>query len=229
MNNIEELKNSIIKNVNERFNTKQIDIDFIKQFYYPRFIHILNFNIEQYEIKNLGNMAIMEAKGIGVMKMLTVVFTPSKSKDIPFVIIDFIKMANKRTVLVEFYTDYIRENESSTKLENRFKILNQKYNSLKNYKENPQWYTPLRNKYSPLKKGTKKDEKVLCKMVLDYIEEYLNYVSKASSNNYDDNVQLDMFIHDLIYKGNPSKSIIEKALGKEDTIRLFKEIIFNYR
>lgn len=228
MNDLDKLKVDLLNKVKYKFEVKQLDIDFKEKFYYPKSIHLLKFNIEKYEIKNLGNMAILKGKGFGVMKMLTVVFTPSIKKDIPFVIIDFINMLNKRTVFIEFYTNHITQKDSVRELENKLKILNDKYKSIENYIEKANWYTPLRNKYSPLKKSTKKEDFILYEMVLENLEEYLSYTQHIKVENKEKNLQLQSFINDLIYKGNPSTYILEKSLGKEETVRLFKEVIFNY-
>lgn len=53
-----------------------------------------------------------------------------------------------------------------------------------------------------------------------------NKKSRKHGNTKRKSTQLESFINDLIYKGNPSTSVLEKSLGKEETIRLFKEIIF---
>lgn len=229
MHDLEELRSKILNKIKSKFDIKQLDINFKEEFYYPKSIHLLKFNIEQYEIKNLGNLAILKGKGLGIMKMLTVVFTPSITKDIPLVIIDFIKMANKRTVFIEFYTNHIIQKDSINGLENRLEKLNIKYEYIENYIERINWYTTLRNKYSALKKSTKKYDKILYEMVLENLEEYLSYVQNIKIESKEKNTKLETFINDLIYKGNPSTSVLEKALGKEETIKLFKEIIFNYK
>lgn len=229
MHDLEELRSKILNKIKSKFDIKQLDMNFKEEFYYPKSIHLLKFNIEQYEIKNLGNLAILKGKGLGIIKMLTVVFTPSITKDIPLVIIDFIKMANKRTVFIEFYTNHIIQKDNINGLENRLEKLNIKYEYIENYVESINWYTTLRNKYSTLKKSTKKYDKILYEMVLENLEEYLSYVQNIKIESNEKNTKLETFINDLIYKGNPSTSVLEKALGKEETIKLFKEIIFNYK
>ncbi len=228
MKDYEELQNNILGKIKAKFEIERLKINFQEEFYYPKYIHLLKLNIEQYNIKDLGNMAILRGKGFGIMKIFTVIFTPTIKKDIPFVIIDFIRMANKRTVFVEFYFDYLNEKNDIKYLEDRFKKLSSKYDNIENYIEEPNWYTPLRNKYSPLKKTSRKDDSILYEMVLGYLDEYLNYVRNNKVDLDIKNEQLEKFINDLIYKGNPSAVVLEKALGKEETIRLFKEIIFNY-
>lgn len=229
MDDLEDLRSKILNKIKNKFDIKQLNIDFKEEFYYPKSLHLLKFNIEQYEIKNLGNMAILKGKGLGIMKMLTVVFTPSIKKDIPLVIIDFIEMGNKRTVFIEFYTNHIIEKDSIKSLESRLKKLNVKYENIENYIESVNWYTTLRNKYSTLKKSTKKYDKILYEMVLENLEEYLSYAQDIKIETIEKNKKLETFINDLIYKGNPSTSVLEKALGKEETIKLFQEIIFSYK
>lgn len=228
MIDIEEFKSEIIDKVKSRFIVNQSSINFQKQFYYPKLIHLLKFNIEKYEVKELGNMAILQGRGFGLMKMITVVFTPSFKKDIPLVIIDFIKMANKRTVFIEFYSNHIVEKNHTIALDSRLKKIHKKYSNIENYIENPNWYTPLRNEFSPLKKGTKNDDSLLCQMVLESLDAYLDCVSEDESEMDIKNKQLECFINDLINKGNPSTSVLEKALGKEETRRFFEDVVFYY-
>ena len=123
-------------------------------------------------------MAILRGSGFGIMKLLTVVFTPNLEKDIPLVIIDFIKMGNKITVFVEFYLSHMTRIENIRKFESRLEYLNSKYTAIENYIETPNWYTPLRHKYSPLKKGKVKDNSIFCEMVLEYLGEYLKYTNE---------------------------------------------------
>lgn len=63
-------------------------------------------------------------------------------------------------------------------------------------------------------------------MILGYIDEYLKYVGDNEYTLDEKNIQLETFINNLIYKGNPSAFVLEKALGKEEMIRFFKEIVF---
>lgn len=223
---IEELKNNIINMVSDSFEINKVQTSFINEFYYPKSIHVLKFNIEQYDIKGLGNMAILKGRGFGIINFLTVVFTPNTKKDIPFVIVDFINMGNKITVFVEFYLKHIYAKENIKTFENRLQKLNTKYEKIKNYIESPNWYTPLRCKYSPLKKGKAKDYNLFSQLIMDNIDEYLKYVKDSEYTLDDKNIKLETFINDLIYKGNPSSAVLEKALGEDGMKRLFKEIIF---
>lgn len=223
-----EFKKEIIDLVKSNFKLKEVKTNHLEKFYYPKYIHLMKFNVSQYQVENLGNMAILDGSGLKLMKMITVVFTPSKSKDIPFVIVDFIEMANKITLFVEFYTNHIKDRDSLVNLERNLKRLNIKYMNIENYKENPNWYTPHRNKNSPLKKGTKDDEIVLQELVIEYLEKYLDYCKLSNDITDEKNTKLEGFIDDLIYKGNPSTSVLEKALGREEMIRFFKDTIFYY-
>lgn len=229
MSDFESIKDKFIELIKARLQVSNRKMNVKSEFYYPKGIHLLKFNIEQYEIKELGNLAILQGKGMGVMKMMTAVFTPYAQKDSPLVIMDFIQMANKRTVFVEFYTQHMTQQDNVKALENRLKKLEIQYSKIPNYIEKPNWYTPLRNVYSPLKQATSKVDDVLEEMVLNYLQVYLEYVSQNKGQISNRNAKLEAFINDLIYKGNPSQDIMEKALGKQGTEKLFKEVIFYYK
>ena len=66
-------------------------------------------------------------------------------------------------------------------------------------------------------------------MILDYLDEYLNFVSSINNEEcYLKNIELEEFIEDLIVKGNPSSNILKKALGEDGYNRFCRDIIFKY-
>lgn len=229
MIDFDKLEKDILDLIKSRFTVKNVYLNFEDEFYYHKIINLLKFNISQYEVENLGNLAILRCYGLNIVNMITVVFTPNKKLDIPFVIVDFIKMANQKTVFVEFYLNHMKDKQKIEEFEYILKKVNYKYSTIEDYIETPQWYTPLRSEYSPLKKMIQDyEDDRLYKMVLENIEKYLDYVGTIKPDEDYKNEELESFINDLIYKGNPSTKIFEKSIGKEETIRLFKEIIFYY-
>lgn len=229
MDKEKNLKLEILNKVKSKFKLQSFQIRDLDSFSYPKYIKILKFNVEQYKVENLGNMCILEGKSILGLYFFTVVFTPQGSFDIPFVIIDFIQMRNKLTVFVEFYNNHIKNKDYIKILDNKLSDKKEKYQSIEDYMENPKWYTPLRDKYSPLKKGSKENKEVLINMVLDYLDEYINFVDSVKKEYSDEkNIELEKFIDDLIVKGNPSSKILKKALGEDGYNKFCREIIFKY-
>ena len=174
-------------------------------------------------------MCILQGSTILGLSLLTVVFTPNRELDIPFVIIDFVEVRNKSTVFVEFYNENMKNKDYIKILDTKLKDKNNYYKGLEDYREKPNWYLPLRNKYSPLKKGGKEDKEILMNMILDYLDEYLNFVSSINNEERNlKNIDLEEFIENLIVKGNPSSNILKKALGEDGYNRFSRDIIFKY-
>lgn len=229
MVNIDEFKDNILHKVRSEFKIESYYLGIKSKFNYPSHVPILKFNVEQYKVNNLGNIAILKGKGVAFMELITIVFTPSIEMDIPFLIIDFVKIMNKRTVFVEFFENHVIQRNNIKELEGKLKSISFKYNTIENYIEKPNWYVPLRNKYSPLKKGKKENDSVLYEMVFEYLDIYLNYVKQITPNiKSKKNIELEKFLNDLIIKKNPSSFIIERALGKDEAKKFFEEIIFYY-
>ena len=229
MDKINSLKLDIVNKVKSKFELQQYDINEFESFSYPKYIKVFEFSVDQYKIENLGNMCILDGRSALGLSLITVVFTPSRELDIPFVIIDFVEIRNKSTVFVEFYNEHMTNKDYIKILDSKLKDKNNYYEFLEDYIEKPNWYVPLRNKYSPLKKGGKEDKEVLMNMILDYLDEYLNFVSSTNNEERNlKNIDLEEFIEDLIVKGNPSSNILKKALGDDGYNRFCREIIFKY-
>lgn len=228
MNKEEKLKVEVLNKIKSKFKLQKCNIKDLESFSYPKYIKILKFSVEQYKVRNLGNMCILEGKSILGLSIFTVVFTPYVNYDIPFVIIDFMQMRNKLTVFVEFYNEHMKNKDYIKILDNKLRHKKDKYKCIENYIEKGNWYVDLRNKYSPLKKGNKENKEALITMVLDYLDEYLNFVDSIDEK-YEDvkNKDLEKFIEDLIIKGNPSSKILKKSLGEEGYDKFCREIIFN--
>ena len=77
---------------------------------------------------------------------------------------------------------------------------------------------------------SKNNKKILEDMVLDYLNEYLNFVSSIKKDSTDiKNIKLEEFIEDLIIKGNPSSKILKKALGEDGYKDFSRSVIFYYQ
>lgn len=230
MDKVNNIKLDIVNKVKSKFKLQQYDINEFESFSYPKYINLFKFNTKQYKIEKLGNMCILEGSSILGLSLLTVVFTPNRELDIPFVIIDFVEVRNKSTVFVEFYNEHMKNKDYIKILDTKLKDKNNYYKGLEDYIEKPNWYVPLRNKYSPLKKGGKEDKEILMNMILDYLDEYLNFVSSINNEECNlKNIDLEEFIEDLIVKGNPSSNILKKALGEDGYNRFCRDIIFKYQ
>lgn len=224
----DKVKNEIIIKISEKFTLEKYDIGDFEKFTYPKFLPIMKYSVDKYSVCGLGNMTILQNKTLNLMSLITVVLTPDLSKNIPFAIIDLVTINNKFISFFEFFDSHTNDDEVIQNFKETTLELKKKYENLEDYKEKPNWYVPLRAKYSLLKHGKKDKEDEIVNMLMDYFDEYLIFVSKAKEpiDSTYSKKKLVAFVDDLINKGNPSSEPITKALGENNAKTFFKDIVF---
>lgn len=229
LTNTENLKSRIKNIISTSFSLYKNDIGKYNYFSWPKLLKIIKFYEEQYTVNNLCNLSVLEGTSKIGMNIVTAVFTPSKNRDIPLLIIDKVKMKDKFTVFIEFYTFHMKNEENIAVINNKLDEMALKYKDVENYTEKDNWYVKYRNDKSPLKCGTSISENTLDNMILDYLNMYLHFCATAK-NTFTDapNEKLQTFINDMTTKGNPSTSILNKALGKDSAAEFSKDIVFKY-
>ena len=229
LTNTEELKTKIKDIVSTSFSLYKNDIGRFEHFSWPKLLKIFKFHEDQYTVNNLCNLSVLEGNSKIGMNIVTAVFTPSRTRDIPLLIIDKVKMRDKITVFIEFYTFHMKNEDNIAEIN---KLLNQmalKYKDVENYNEKDNWYVEYRNDKSPLKCGTADSENTIDNMIMSYLDMYLHFCATAKNTVTNaPNEKLQSFLNDMITKGNPSTSILNKALGKDAAAEFSRDIVFKY-
>lgn len=182
---------------------------------YPKLLPLMHFKVDQYGVEGFGHVMIMHTTTKMGMELVTMSFMPSECVDLPYLLIDAMSMKKKRCVFVEYYgcgmTDFSDE---------ALKKVYDSYSSLPDYEEKDNWYIKERMPYSLIKTG---DPDELVKMASDSIRAYLGSVSSAKIvPEY--HAKLKAFREDMIVRGNPSSTTLEKLL-KKDGARTFMESV----
>lgn len=190
-------------------------------FFWPSFFSLfplMSFSIEEYIIPEIGHLMIMNSKiFFGMMNLLTISIIPNTGINIPFLLIDIMKIFSKVISFIEYYDC----TKNGTDSENHKKLV-KKYAVIQNYEEKPNWYIKERTKYSLIKAG--KNEKIMINMISDSIEEYVK-LSINKEKNRENLGKLIKFRERMIKEGNPSSSTIEKIFGKEESKLFFEKVV----
>lgn len=187
---------------------------------YPKFLPLMVFTVDQYRIKGFGHVMLMHTTTKMGMELLTMSLMPGEGMTLPYLLIDAMSMKKKRCVFVEYYgCGY----EPLT--ENGLPEVHEKYRSLPEYPEKPNWYIHERQPYSLIKTGTAEE---MCKMTADSLSAYLGLTKKANADPaYLAN--LKAFRQRMITEGNPSSKTLEMLLKKDGAVRFMEEVVMPVR
>ncbi len=187
---------------------------------YPRFLPMMRFTCRQYGLEGFGNLFVMDTTAMGgMMKLSTMVFTPSSGKAAPFLLVDTMEMKKKRLAYVEYY-DCTAAGASLPRMEGQ----KAEFAGIPDYEEKPAWYVTRRTPYSLIKGGEGTDQAALEGMVLTCVDRYLAG-AKAAPVDPTNLEGLRAFQNDMITLGNPSSDTLNKVLGQEGAETMFRTAI----
>lgn len=187
---------------------------------YPRLLPLMRFNVSQYEVKGYGNLMTMDTNAMfGLMRLSTIVFTPSEGAALPFLLIDTMDMKNKHLAYVEYYDCTGGE----TVIPGSDKYV-EKYREIPDYAEKEAWYIARRTPYSLIKGGENVSADALSSMVITCARDYLNAM-KTAPKDPKNLVGLKSFQQDMMTLGNPSSDTLTKVLGDEGARGFFEKVI----
>lgn len=185
---------------------------------------IVRFHISQYEIENVGNLCIMQAKGpLGLMKMDTVILTPWY-KDAPLYSYDRIIVLGKDTMLTEFYNTMLAENGGIHR--RALQEIKMQYAEFPDYDTGTHWYDGLKLPESAAKRGKNISDALDsfgCALLAEYVR-WLKAAPEADAQKKKEKTNL--YCNGLLQNGGPSTDAFLKALGQDKTAFLFHRILF---
>lgn len=181
----------------------------------------MNFQIERYYAKGLGNVSVMSAKGFfGLMKMDTFIINPTEC-DMPLFSYDRIHAMGNDTLILELYDTLIQR--MSMELLDKTK---EKFSYLPEHDLGRHWYDNIKLSQSDAKKG-KKISPEFDKYTDAYFRAYLEVAKKASEcDEQEKKKKALVYVDGLLTNGGPSTDIFKKHYGEEKTAKLFRKILF---
>ncbi len=216
---------SVLAKLKENFSVTPIDVGSYKKM---KIYGIMNFDVEQYDIKELGNLSIMRMNALGLMQMVTIVITP-KDKNLPLLSADYMYILSNRKAYLEFY-DVVESKDSIYQilLDTLAKGL-ENYKHLENIVTSEAWYAPLLT-VTAYKGGKSNADEDLKNMLLDSLTNYIEHAKQLpllSTGAKEKKKEITVAYTDgLIEKGGISTDVFKKQLGPEETKNFFDNIFF---
>lgn len=181
----------------------------------------MTFNISSYEAQGLGHVSTMQSKGFfGLMQMNTLIITPIDT-DLPIYSYDRIKAMGNDKLYIEVYDTVI--NKPSFDPMDRVK---EKYNDLPKISLGKQWYDDIRLPQTATYSGKKTDSDRFDSMALEYMKAFISINGAAIEDPETKNSKISYYVDGLLSNGGPATDVFLKAIGKERTTTLFKEVLF---
>ena len=197
----------------ERFELREITPEKYRTMGSP----MMRFLLEQYEVDGLGNLCVLRTKAmLGLMKLVTVVVTPSSGKNVPFLLIDTMDMGKKHLCYVEYYDCTAAGADRDLLL-----AAGAPYADVEDYAEKPAWYVSERMAGSLIKTG---DRARLEQMARDALAAYREQVAAAPVKA--ENIPgLRAFQRRMVREGNPSTAALTRTLSKEGAEAFFQTVV----
>ena len=217
---IETIKNNLLQMLKENEDIQKKPHDCYSEMKYPKWIPLMRFYVDQYEIPSFGTLMTMHTKTKMGMELLTLSFMPGCGMDLPYLLIDAMEMKKKRCVFVEYYACG-EEGLRDEKLQD----VHSRFNGLPEYPEKPNWYIGEREPYSLIKSGTAEE---LLKMTEESLKAYLETIKEGELRpGYRE--KLSAFRERMIKEGNPSSRTLEMLLNKDGAVTFMKEVVMPVR
>lgn len=181
----------------------------------------MKFALRSYTADGLGHVSVMTATGFfGLMKMDTVIIVP-ESLDMPLYSYDRIYAMGNDTLIVELYDTVVGVWDDSA-------LCNVKtnYSSLPERDPGEHWYDSIKLGSSISKKGKKTITKELDKLAAEHLAAFLDTASSEVTELEKKKEKTEYYVNGLLNRGGPSTDAFIKALGKEKTEKLFKDVLF---
>lgn len=214
------ISQNIIRIAKDKAELKEITPAKYVKMKYPKLLPMMKFSVSQYEVKGFGYITTVDTNAMfGLMRLSTIVFTPSDGCSVPFLLIDTMDMKNKHLAYVEYY-DCAAE---PSVIEGSDKYV-EKYSGIPDYAEKEAWYIARRTPYSLIKGGENIPAETLSTMVINCVKDYLDALKTAPKDNKNI-LGLKEFQHDMMTLGNPSSDTLSRVLGDDGAREFFEKVI----
>lgn len=188
---------------------------------------LIKFNVEQYDIENLGNLSIMRVN-MGAMQMATAIITP-QDKNLPLFSIDYLYAVSNRKAYLEFYDVVKDKDDQYMQLMDALRAAQIPYEHLENFKPSESWHDSLLTVAS-FKSATSKDDADLINMLSDSLQIYLEHSKKIPALTEDERQEklaiTAAYTNGLIEHGGVCADIFKKEFGVEATKNFFDNVLF---
>lgn len=215
---------AVMAELNETYTVTPVDVGDYKEM---KIYGIMKFDVEQYDIKEIGNLSIMRMN-MGLMQMATVVITP-QDKNLPLLSADYMYILSNRKAYLEFYDVVAQKDEAYNSLLTTLADIQKNYEHLENIEASEAWYADLLTVTS-YKGGSFDADNDLKGMLVDSLDAYLAHAKQQpllTSEEKAEKLAITVKYTDgLIEKGGISTDVFKKELGPDETKNFFDNIFF---
>ena len=215
---------AVLNELEEHYTVTKVDAGEYEEM---KLFGLMKFDVDQYEIEQLGNLSVMRVN-MGVMQMATAVVTP-RDKNLPLLSADYMYILSNRKSYLEFYDVVKEKDEQYNQLLDALSRSQSQYGHLENIETTPAWYQHLLT-VTTYKTGKTAVDVDLEKMLVDSLHVYMEHSKKLPFLSVEDKsmkqaITLE-YTDGLIEKGGISTDVFKKALGDEETKRFFDQVFF---
>lgn len=216
---------SVLAKLKENYTVTPVDVGDYKEM---KIYGFMKFDVEQYDIEELGNLSIMRMNALGLMQMSTVVITPT-DKNMPLLSADYMYILSNRKAYLEFYDVVAQKDADYQTLLTALADVQKNYEHLENIETSEAWYADLLTVTS-YKGGKPEADTDLKGMLLDSLDAYVSHAKQLPLLTSEEKAEkLDItvkYTDGLIEKGGISTDVFKKELGPEETKNFFDNIFF---
>lgn len=215
---------TVLEELNKNYTVTPLDVGKYEEM---KVYGIMKFKVEQYDIKELGNLSVMRVN-MGVMQMATIVITP-KDKNLPLLSADYMYILSNRKSYLEFYDVVKEKDEAYNELMTALGGVVDDYAHLEDFAASEAWYEHLLT-VDAYKAGKPKDDADLQNMLKESLKVYLEHSKELpvlSAEEREEKIAITIDYTDgLIEKGGISTDVFKKELGAEETKKYFDQVFF---
>jgi len=182
----------------------------------------MTFHIWAFEAEGLGHVSAMSATGfLGLMNMDTLIINPTQA-DMPLLSYDRVHALGNDTLIVELYDTVTGEADLSA-----LAAVKNAHASLPDHDLGTHWYDSIKLPESISKKGRKKQTPAFDALTQAYMDAYLTCCKAAGPcSAAAKREKASVYVEGLLSNGGPSTDVFMKAMGPEQTARLFRLVLF---
>ena len=185
---------------------------------------LLRFNIDRYDVKDVGNLCILNMHGFwGLVKMETVVFA-SETRDVPLFNTDNISFGKKTVQLVELYDTRIASGDGS--LESKCMAVKNGDDDIEDYSSGASDYSAKLMSCSYGKQTGMITDR-LTESAERYVDIFIEELERAPERDAkigkEKNVE---FADSLLKNGGPAVNKIKKMFGEQKACRIIRDHMY---
>lgn len=186
---------------------------------------LMNFEVEQFYIENLGNLSSMTVH-LGPMQMMTYVITPTE-KDMPLMSLDYIYVGSTRKLYVEFYG--LPTSDAQDALAQELEAVFAEYSQFEELEMDAVWYDDLM--LTSLHKSTSSaEDSAIEALSTKILDAYLSQAAACEVLSEEDSANkiatIRAYCNGLITQGGTSTDVFKAQLGEEETRVFFESVFF---